>query len=204
MDHENLTYQERIDHLKAGYDNTQSVVRFLDTKASATVAGLTAVFGLNVAIGNWLLPLLPNYIKTINHWGGLWNKLPLALFIVALLLIIIAWLTLWNAYKTLTPSPPKDPKPSALFPYIPSGTLSEQDESIAAAELARLTLYAKNATTKDSIEDYIEQLRQMGMINKQKIDHCKLAIRWLFIFMAGSVIYAICCLTSYYPALISL
>jgi hypothetical protein len=47
-----LPPSELFAHLKAGYDNSQAVVRFLDTKASAVVGAVPIVVGALAALMN--------------------------------------------------------------------------------------------------------------------------------------------------------
>jgi len=187
-----LEYQKRIDHLKAGYDNTQSVVRFLDTKASAVVAGVTAVFGLNVALAKWLFSFLPVYWVKVGHWCGFWLLPPWLMLLAVGVMCYYLFHTLKHAYLTLVPRDTGSSAPSALFPWIPTQDqsskkkLTDAEINTAAKQEARIELYGLDCTESDAIQDYTEQLKQMGRIIAVKLNHCKLSIKHLFPFIVGS------------------
>ncbi len=182
-----LEYQERIDHLKAGYDNTQNVVRFLDTKASAVVAGATAVFGLNVALIKWFFSFVHSYYEKVEHWCDFWFA-PLWLMLVpAGFMSYYLFRALRHAYLTLIPRDTGSSKPSALFPMIP--TVDEGSKQDATS--ARIELYGSNCTHANAIQDYTEQLKQMGRIVFNKMTHCKLSVIYLFRFIVSSGLFAL-------------
>lgn len=196
MKDKELDYQERIAHLKSGYDNTQSVVRFLDTKASAVVAGATAVFGLNVALAKWLFSFLPAYLEKVSHWCGFWLLPPLLMIIAIGFISYNLYHALRHAYLTLVPRDTGGSEPSALFPMIPTvgankKPLSEGEKLNATKQEARIELYGLNCNQADAIKDYTEQLKQMGRIISVKLKHCKLSIEYLFPFIVSSAVLAL-------------
>ena len=191
----NMKYQQKIDHLKSGYDNLQSVVRFLDTKALAVVAGVTTVFGLTVTLMKWYFSFLFEYRDHIKGWCGCWNLAPLAVFLTMVVMLWFLLLSLYHAYKTLVPRNTGNSAPSAIFPVIPTapkGTkLKEKDAKFAEMQEQRIELYLGNPTEIDALEDYTEQLKQMGRINNLKLNHCKLAISNIFPLILSSGLVAV-------------
>jgi hypothetical protein len=174
-----LSYEERVQHFTAGYDNSQSIARFLDAKASAVIGIIPVVLGLSIGVLNWLGPLLgyQDYKDVIG--------MGLPIFIWPLCVATFAWLgfeaftAVRSAFNAISPRVKIAP-PSVLFPYRYEGedaddTIEERDTSYRS----RVRYFTRDAKQSDAIEDHRRQLVQMSMIVRAKIDDVKSAVTHL-------------------------
>lgn len=161
-----LNHPECVSHLKAGYDNSQAVVRFLDTKASAVIGVIPIVIGILTAL-----------VGMIKEWGA-WQSglhaegacLLVACLVItglcAISLIATAVLAISAGFCAISPRDTGTTKPSVVFPFEKSYVDSPPDHSYAA----RVTHFVEGANNHDLLEDYKRQLVRMSRIVQQKID----------------------------------
>lgn len=102
-----------------------------------------------------------------------------------------------GVFLTLTPRDVGKSKSAILFPYIPDSKTrqtSEEMDQLAKAQEDRIDLFLSEASEQDAIDDYGEQLNQMGQINFQKITYCRSAVSsllWFFFWSAILALYSV-------------
>lgn len=185
------TLEQRIVHCKAGYENSQAVVRFLDAKASAVVgvipiviAALAGLVGLSRDWVDWRAAFdSPNACV-------LWVAIVVAL-LLAIALFVFAILAVVSAFGAISPRPPANAKPSVLFPFDMTYGHPPPDDSYAA----RLRFLRELGSHADFLEDYERQLLRMSQIVAEKMRHVQCAIERLTIFfgLAASLLGFLCC-----------
>jgi hypothetical protein len=179
-----LEFDQRVAHLKAGYDNSQSVVRFLDTKASAVIATipvviavLTALFGVVKDWGQW------KDAFASRHSCVLWTAL-ITTALVAAALLLSAVFAIVSAFKAITPRDTGIAKPSVLFPFEKNYAAAWPDNSFAS----RVAFFKGEAKRLDVLEDYERQIIRMGEITAQKLGCVDDAVKHLKRFFVTAVI----------------
>lgn len=180
--HTQLSYDEQVAHLSAGYANSQSVVRFLDTKAVAVLGVVPVVLGVLGALFKWQLDVVP-VIQLRSDIGLCASIIACTLMLgLSIVLLALAWKTVQCVFGAVLPRTPGDAKPSILFPY--RGTDFGD----------RLSQFLASPSQQDALEDYHRQLNRMGVIVAIKIEHVNQAIRnlkYLFLFSAIAMILMI-------------
>lgn len=177
-----MSYGEQVDHLAAGYANSQSVVRFLDTKAAAVLGVVPVVLGVLGALFKWQLDVVP--IMRLRASIGLSVSVCVCLVMLGLsiVLLVFAWRTVYCVFGAILPRTPGDTKPSILFPY--------HDTEFGE----RLSHFLTSPTQKDALEDYQRQLTRMSMIVAIKIERVEQAIgnlKRLFLWGAITIIFMV-------------
>lgn len=179
---EAMEYADRVAHLKAGYDNSQSVVRFLDTKASAVIAvipviivALTALFGVVKDWARW------ERAFTSEHACTLWIMLTVTA-IVAVALLVTAISAIVSAFRAITPRDTGTVKPSILFPFAKAYEYPPPDDSFAS----RVAFFKDSAKRPDVLEDYERQLVRMSQIVSQKLIYVNDAVKYLKRFFVAA------------------
>ena len=159
-----LTFEERIAHLATAYSNSQSVVRFLDTKAAAVLGGVPVLVGILAAVFGWF--------KESSQWRAVldlvpnWIPITFATVIFGLLLLF-TWRTMKAAFAAIQPREPDKTLPSVLFPFAADGFET------------RLSVFTHEPKRSDAIEDYRRQIVRMSRIVASKSADVKRAIRRL-------------------------
>jgi hypothetical protein len=171
-----------IGHLRESYANVQSVTRFMDTKASATIAASTTIISLLAAFVAWLLKV----IESQN--SDSWVFLVFPLFFCTVFCLIYSGYSLVTAidcaFKCISPRDPGG-SVSVLFPFIPvqdsvGTTLSNADTKLANDGSERIDKFTNSPICWSDIkEDYQIQLNRMGKIVYLKIKFCNEAIEAL-------------------------
>ncbi|MDP0492237.1 MAG: hypothetical protein Q7Q71_14400 [Verrucomicrobiota bacterium JB023] len=194
-DRENLALStsQRIEHLKAGYQNSQSVARFIDTKIGALMAGLAALVGLMFAQGKAVVESLPYFLKTVISWEGCWCCVPLLFIIASVAVIASGGYVFWSSIEALSPRNPGRSKPSAIFPY-----LDKKNEELHNSEKERIDLFRDGGEWKHAIEDWSNQLERMGEINCEKIMNCQKAFNGFRFFLYSTPVFFLACLLVQY------
>lgn len=171
-----LEYDEVIAHLAAGYANSQSVVRFLDTKAAAVVGVVPILLAILAAVFKWLQDSIDWQTTFETMWPCPAWVLGVAFFVLALLLLTFAWLSVKSAFNAILPRPPGKTKASVLFPY----------DSPDFGD--RIDLFVGKPTQSDAFEDYKRQITRMSQITAIKVKHLDCAISWLkwMVFVAAT------------------
>lgn len=177
-----MSFDEQVAHLSAGYANSQSVVRFLDTKAVAVLGVVPVVLGVLGAFFKWQLDVVP-IIQMREEIGLCASIIACALILgLSIVLLALAWQTVHCVFGAILPRTPGDAKPSILFPYR------------AAGFEERLSQFLASPTQQDALDDYHRQLNRMGVIVAIKIERVSQAIRnlkCLFLFSAIAMILMI-------------
>ncbi len=152
-----LDFSELRDHLATGYDNSQSTVRFLDTKAAAVVGFVPLAAAITTSTA-------AKYVE-----GTAWEIAPLhsnayLAWVFQFLLFIACCFTIWFAFQSvrsalrcLIPRGPGSASPSLLFPFRASDFID------------RLEHFKQHPNHADIIEDYDRQLRRMSEIVSEKL-----------------------------------
>jgi hypothetical protein len=197
---ESMEFGDRLAHLKSGYDNSQSVVRFLDTKASAVIAAipvviaaLTALFSVVKDWGNW------EKAFASEHACALWTVITVTSIAIAALLLT-AILAIVSAFKAITPRDTGKAKPSVLFPFETAYGSPTPDDSYAA----RVAFFKEQAKRPDVLEDYERQLVRMSQIVAQKLSCVNDAVGHLKqFFMAAVCLLGLICASSLLCAILA-
>lgn len=184
-----LSHEGTVEHLKSGYENSQSVVRFLDTKAAAIIGGVPVLLGIVAALLNWL-----NSNLISDHFESTKNAGVIAIFFLvlsALLLILIASKAIYEAFSAVTPRNTGESEPSVIFPFNTPGFETRLE-----------TFTTKSAKECDVIEDYKRQIIRMGEIVEEKIKHTSNAIRFTrYLLIASASIVSVAILLSGYSTI---
>ncbi len=154
-------------HFSAGYNNSQSVVRFLDTKAAAVLGAVPVLLGILAAIFTWL--------EDFSEWhrvitlDGLWLGIACggSLLVIVATLFIFAWLTVKAAFNAILPRDTSEALPSLIFPFEAPGFES------------RVSVFTDEPAQSDAIEDYRRQVLRMSQIVPKKFFWVNCAIRRL-------------------------
>lgn len=183
-----MKFSEKITHLDSGYKNSQEVARFLDQKASAVFAAISAVVTIDIAVMKSSLETLSKFECCSRMVGVIFLLLPVVL------IAFFVYKSIHGVFFTLTPRDVGKSNPAVLFPYIPDSKTrrnSKEMNQLAKDQEDRIDLFLIKPDEQDAIDDYGEQLKQMGQINFQKISHCQSAVSSLFWAFSWSAILAI-------------
>lgn len=184
-----LSHEGTVEHLKSGYENSQSVVRFLDTKAAAIIGGVPVLLGIVAALLNWL-----NSNLIIDQFAPAQNAgqaTTVFLVISALLLIFIASRAIFEAFSAVTPRNIGNFEPSVIFPFNSSGFGTRLE-----------TFTTSSATELDVVLDYKCQILRMGEIVEEKIKHTSNAIRFTrYLLIASASIVSVAILLGGYSTI---
>ncbi|MBE02058.1 MAG: hypothetical protein CL958_03045 [Euryarchaeota archaeon] len=157
-----LDFESRVGHLRAGYENSQAAVRFLDTKAAAVVGGIPVILGIFTTVFKWALDAELG-ASIFSCVVGLVISV-----IFSLTMLLLAWLSLHSAFQALSPRNTGEAQPSVLFPYRSSGFGQ------------RLSFFTDGKASEETVvEDYHRQITRMSEIVEAKMDRVKSAIRYL-------------------------
>lgn len=161
---EDLSFEDQIMHLDRGYSNSQSVVRFLDTKAAAVIGAIPIL--ITVAGLSFTFLKSTGYAAKITCVYG--DCFPLLLCVVAAYFIILyVWKMIGSAFSAISPRDTDGAAPSVLFPF-PHDDFAH-----------RVNLFCTKPSQKDALEDYKRQLNQMGNLVGVKLEKTQLAIQYL-------------------------
>lgn len=185
-------FAERVAHLKAGYDNSQATVRFLDTKASAVIAvipiviaALAGIFGLAKDWVRWRDALAS------NHTYLMWVLVAVT-SAGAITLVLLGKAAIWHAFNGITPRDTGKAKPSVIFPYAATYPLPTPDDSFAS----RVAFIKSDGKESDILEDYERQIVRMSEIVQSKINSVNVAVKFLKYFFALALVeLALLCMT---------
>ncbi len=168
-----LDYKQRVEHFAKGYDNAQSVVRFLDTKASAVIAAIPLLVG---AVSG-LFAIMKEWVRWDKAFAADYAWLLLFTFAAVIVFIIRFALKSLGAAKAafdaLTPQKPLDAKPSVIFPFEQTYQYEGHDRTFAdRAKFMR----SITADACDALDDWERQTIRMSEIVKRKINFVNDAI----------------------------
>jgi len=180
-----LSFNDTVEHLSAGYANSQATVRFLDTKASAVVGIVPVVMGLLFVAVRWLTGLTPTTTAT-----EIFGVRVVVIWFVASGFVVVAMLVagamaLAGAFKCLIPRKPRDSKSSVLFPHRVSDT-TEGADTMAD----RIRLFTGQPEKRDLLDDYEWQLDRMATIVGQKMSAVQSAVRCIRSFLVLAAVVA--------------
>ena len=162
-----MSFEERIVHLSTGYENSQSLVRFLDTKAIAVLGVVPIVLGVLGALFKWQHEMV-SLDQLCNVVGLTMTVMILiVMLLLALFLLFLSCRTVHCVFSAVNPRGQGKAKPAVLFPA--------QGKEF----LARLKLFTELPIQNDAIEDYERQLSRMGEIVAVKFQKVGEAIRCL-------------------------
>ena len=170
-----LSFDQRVQHFAAGYENAQAVVRFLDTKASAVIGSVPLILALLSGLFAWLEDHRDN--QSILDCAGaivsvaLWSVIAVAV----VWLLVESVLAVFSAFRAINPQKPHESRPSLLFPYADdptSGNVEGHDSNYDA----RLAYFVDGVCQADVLEDYRRQHSRMAEIIARKIEHLSVAV----------------------------
>ncbi len=169
-----LSFEETVVHMNRGYENTQRVIQFLDTKAGAVIAFCVALFAFTAKIAAW----------AYNETGSVpFANIPLGLATILGLLGVTTVgsgaLCLLFSFYTIRPKGLPEPEHfTTLFPAMRSddGQSASYLESIQSGESKGFIL-----------EEYSKQLAAVGQIVYGKIDLLKKSVSALIVQGVASV-----------------
>ena len=147
-----IDYNELINHLKEGYQNAQSTIRFIDTKTSI-ILGLSST-SITLILSNFL----SNSVTITNMQVA--NISPLKIFIV-ILFIISALCCFISCLLSLIPRKPTKTHISILFPYF---SLKKSDKTLSYIEP-----FCSDFNNEKIVKEYKEQILMVGDIVVKKI-----------------------------------
>lgn len=171
-----------IGHLRESYANVQSVTRFMDTKASATIAASTTIISLMAAFYAWLLKAIET--QCLDFSVFLFSVLCSTAFVCLIFSGCYLVSVIICAFNCILPRDPGG-SVSVLFPFIPvqdsvDTTLSYADTKLANDGTERIDKFTNSPICWSDIkEDYQIQLNRMGKIVYLKIKFCNQAIKAL-------------------------
>lgn len=187
-----LSHENRVKHLAAGYSNSQSVVRFLDTKATAVVGIVPIILGALAGITSWILGDADwlNYMWDAEWSNCYWVVHVLLVVGTLLLCIVTAVGAVWKAMHALSPRDNGKARPSILFPYIP---YRKHSDGVGGTHpfLQRVDLFVSEVSQKDELDDYRSQLIRMGEIVAEKHSAVQHSICWLSRLLVGALTYCV-------------
>lgn len=175
---EDSAYQRTLDHAKAGYENAQASIKFVDTKCSVLIALSTSVAGFSVALVRWNFESPLGACFAASRQACTWWFLgAFLLFSVSLLACVFCiTATIW----TLIARPAPAGAFSVLFPVPPNS-----DKPAHTAWMANALLGMDGTSI---LREYQEQLGAVGLILKTKIRHSRFAAIALLVQLFSVVI----------------
>jgi hypothetical protein len=188
-----LSFHERVEHLKSGYDNSQAVVRFLDAKASAVIAAIPVVIAALAA----LFSIIKEWVRwkeAFASTGATWLWTVAVLCGVAgAILLVVAVLAITAAFSAIKPRDPGTAKPSMLFPFAATYQLPTPDDSFAS----RMLFFKTNADRSHVLEDYERQMVRMSEIVATKLACVNQSVEYLkaFFVVAAALLALLLLLT---------
>ena len=164
------TLEQTLGHAKDGYQNTQEVIRFVDTK-TAFVTGLsTLAAGALVAVVKWVIEADGESRPNMTQIAKSHPTLATYFYILVALSLCVALLCLVAAVgSVIARSRPKhlENKFTVLFPTY---KYAERREACRTIEEK-----LRGMTTADVLSEYEDQLRIVGMIVGMKLKHIRYA-----------------------------
>lgn len=171
--HPALSFEKTVAHLSAGYENSQAVVRFLDTKAAAVIGGVPVMLGILAAVFNWAYDA---GLGEIGAGSPIHRCITVAVAVAAALgILCLAWCAINAAFKALIPRDTGTAEASVVFPFK------------SADFSARLALFLTHATESHVIEDYTRQIDRMSEIVATKLRCVARSIRFVRYLLAAAL-----------------
>jgi hypothetical protein len=164
-----LKYDQRIQHLRTGYDNSQAAVRFLDTKASAVIAVVPVVLGLLVGLYRWFDAAWRWEKMSTPSARWVWGILLSVCVLIATVLLYHSAKVLTAAFTAISPHGPSDSRPSVLFPYHIKTRRDVGADSPDRGFDKRIAFFVTDAAESDALEDYCRQIMRMSEILERKL-----------------------------------
>jgi hypothetical protein len=167
-----LTFEETVAQMQRGYENTQRVVQFMDTKAAAVTAFSLAIFAFVGKIVAWLYDVSGPEMQATKLFTQCWLFYLLAVLLFAQL--VAGFRCLDRTFKAVRPN--KLPRPehfTSLFPAIENAWQRPE----AVNYLNRLV---SGETKEFVLGEFKKQLLAMGGIIYLKIKCLQQSIRALW------------------------
>lgn len=164
------TLEQTLGHAKDGYQNTQEVIKFVDTK-TAFITGLsTLAAAALVAVVQWVIEGDGESRPNMTQIAESYPTLATYFYILVALSLCVALLCLVAAVgSVIARSRPKhlENKFTVLFPTYGYADRREACQTIEEK--------LKGMTTADVLSEYEDQLRIVGMIVGMKLKHIRYA-----------------------------
>lgn len=163
-----LTFEETVEQMSRGYENTQRVIQFMDAKAGAVVALSLAVYAFVGKVVAWAFEKTDaTVVKEFPCW------LVCVLIVLGLVIMACGFISLSFAFKTVRPNPlPSWGAFSTLFPAH-----GKEDESKARAKLNPIVTGSNCGFV---VAEFENQLVAVGQIVHRKINWLRFSINWLW------------------------
>lgn len=151
-----LTFEETLSHMNRGYENTQRVIQFLDTKAGAVIAFSGALFAFAAKIMAWVYE---------ESGSSFLSKVPFPVEVLGALSGIIILCAgaccLWSAFNTIRPK--GLPTPDDFTVLFPARSAGEKESTIY------LDSFMSGKSRAFILNEYANQLAIVGQIVFGKI-----------------------------------
>lgn len=165
-------------HVQKALDNVQGNIRHIDTKVAGAMGLVTIVLGICVS-----RPILANQLN-FSVPISLWFRIPELILLFSA--VIILFLSVWYASKTIFPRTGTDPrlenKTWLLFP------MAKTDCEAVVLRESLAAKAAKGMTDEDIVDEYLDQLSILGHIQTQKMVACKSLFKCVWAFCAVMLI----------------
>lgn len=164
---EKLTFDETVSQMSRGYENTQRVIQFMDTKAGAIVALSLAIYAFVGKVAAWAFEKTDATV--LKAFPCL---LMCVLIFLGLAVMVCGFVSLIYAFKTVRPNPLPDWQAfSTLFPA--------HDKNYEGKAREKLKPMVMGATCGFVVDEYQNQLVAIGQIVHRKINWLRISIDWL-------------------------
>lgn len=161
---EKVDWSGTLEHAKAGYQNAQDIIKFIDTKTGAVTGLSTLIIGGVFGIITWYFGLEVDLRTTIlNSHAFFWASVLLGISLFA------GFLSLISSLHSLVARCPCGP--TILFPYVTKK--QEKDPGF----YRQITDGMSSAHIRD---EYRQQILTVGKILREKIRWHRCAVRMLF------------------------
>ena len=180
-----VNFERTLEHLKAGHENAQNVIKFIDTKTSF-------LFGASIVTMGFILQAAKQYSQLPPAVGHAFNAHPyhfFVLIIIGQLSLLAGGLCIWSCAMSLIPRhPAKKLKRTSmvLFPFF-EGKPSERQFCSQAGH---------GLTDREILREYEAQIWSLGLILRKKIiRHRRAVIMFLtqiIIVAAGGLVVLSC------------
>lgn len=168
-----------LDHAKAGYANSQEVIRFLDTKAGALIALATGAIAFGVLTVKWFLEL--GATSSLSVAWFVQNSPHLFCFAACAVClgVLVGAIAIWCCLHSLNARPPKfdrahGKRPPILFPLFNPKDRTQLRSAHRSFARLRRPLHGREIAA-----EYELQLRRIGTILHEKVCCLRSAVRFI-------------------------
>lgn len=166
-----LTYQETVDLMTRGHENTQRTIQFMDTKAGAVVALSLAIYAFIGAVAKWAFEQTdPTAISNLPTW------IQLSCGVLGFLILAFGFISLIYVFDTVRPNQiPGWGAFSTLFPAH-----DRDDKNAVKMAKSYMNEITSGISCGRSLEEIEKQLLVVGQLVYAKIHYLRKAVIFLF------------------------